>query len=48
MQIPKTIYIDFFYIKTIYGNNVALLKRFPAIAGHICKIGQKKFCRFRK
>lgn len=28
MQIPKTIYIDFFYIKTIYGNNVALLKRF--------------------
>lgn len=29
MQIPKTIYMD----------NVALLKRFLAIAGHICEIG---------
>lgn len=39
MQIPKTIYIRFFYIKTIYMDNVALLKRFLAIAGHICEIG---------
>lgn len=28
MQIPKTIYIDFFYIKTFYGKMVGLLKRF--------------------
>lgn len=48
MQIPKTIYIGFFCIKTFYRDNVALLKRFLAMAGHICEIGQKKFCRFRK
>lgn len=36
MQILKTIYIGFFY-KTIYWDNVALLKRFLDIAGHICK-----------
>ena len=38
MQILKTIYIGFFYIKTIYRDNVALLKRFLAIVGRICKI----------
>lgn len=31
MQILKTIYIGFFYIKTIYMDNVGLLKRFLVI-----------------
>ena len=47
MQILKTIYIGFFCIKTFYRDNVALLKRFLAIAGHICEIGQKKFLFYR-